>query len=79
VQEQPVMGGEDFSEFGRAGIPSLQFSLGAVEPAKYEASQKNGPPLPSLHSSEWAPNRETTLKMGTASLTIAAMELLGKP
>jgi amidohydrolase len=79
VAEQPVMGGEDFSEFGRAGIPSLQFSLGAVEPAKYEASQKNGTPLPSLHSSEWAPNRETTLKMGTASLTVAAWELLGKP
>ncbi len=79
VAEQPVMGGEDFSEFGRAGIPSLQFSLGAVEPAKYEASQKNGTPLPSLHSSEWAPNREITLKMGTASLTVAAMELLGKP
>jgi amidohydrolase len=77
--DQPVMGGEDFSEFGRAGIPSLQFGLGAVEPAKYEASRKNGTPLPSLHSSEWAPNRETTLKMGTASLTIAAMELLGKP
>jgi hippurate hydrolase len=77
--DQPVMGGEDFSEFGRAGIPSLQFGLGAVEPAKYEAARKNGTPLPSLHSSEWAPNRETTLKMGTASLTIAAMELLGKP
>jgi hippurate hydrolase len=77
--DQPVMGGEDFSEFGRAGIPSLQFSLGAVEPAKYEASRKNGTPLPSLHSSEWAPNRETTLKMGTATLTVAAWELLGKP
>jgi len=79
LQDQPTMGGEDFSEFGRAGIPSLQFNLGAVEPAKYEASQKNGTPLPSLHSSEWAPNRETTLKMGTASLTVAAWELLGKP
>jgi len=77
--DQPVMGGEDFSEFGRAGIPSLQFGLGAVEPAKYEAARKNGTPLPSLHSSEWAPNRETPLTTGTASLTIAAMELLGKP
>ena len=79
LEDQPVMGGEDFSEFGRAGIPSLQFNLGAVEPAKYEAARKNGTPLPSLHSSEWAPNRETTLKMGTATLTTAALELLGKP
>jgi len=79
LEDQPVMGGEDFSEFARAGIPSLQFNLGAVEPAKYEAARKNGTPLPSLHSSEWAPNRETTLKMGTATLTTAALELLGKP
>jgi amidohydrolase len=79
LEDQPFMQGEDFSEFGRAGIPSLQFNLGAVEPAKYEAARKNGTPLPSLHSSEWAPNREITLKMGAASLTTAALELLGKP
>jgi amidohydrolase len=79
VPTDPVMGGEDFSEFGRAGVPSFQFGLGAVEPAKYEAAQKDGTPLPSLHSSEWAPNRATTLKMGAASLTTAALELLGKP
>jgi hippurate hydrolase len=75
----PAMGGEDFSEFGRAGVPSFQFNLGAVEPAKYEAAKKTGAPLPSLHSSEFAPNREITLRMGAASLTAAAMELLGKP
>jgi amidohydrolase len=79
VSTEPVMGGEDFSEFGRAGVPSFQFSLGAVEPAKFEASKKNGTPLPSLHSSEFAPNREITLRMGAASLTVAALELLGKP
>ena len=79
VPTEPVMGGEDFSEFGRAGVPSFQFGLGAVEPAKYEAAKKNGTPLPSLHSSEWAPNRTTTLRMGAASLTTAALELLGKP
>jgi hippurate hydrolase len=35
--------------------------------------------LPSLHSSEWAPDREPTLKTGAAALTVAALELLGKP
>ena len=68
----------DVSEFGRAGIPSLQFNVGAVNPARYEASRKNGAPLPSLHSSEFAPDREPTLKTGVASLTVAALELLGK-
>jgi hippurate hydrolase len=79
VETEPVMGAEDFSEFGRAGVPALQFNVGAVNPAKYEAAQKNGTPLPSLHSSEFAPDRGPTLRMGAASLTVAAMELLGKP
>jgi len=35
--------------------------------------------LPSLHSSEWAPDREPTLKTGAAALTIAALEVLAKP
>jgi hippurate hydrolase len=79
VEGQPTMGGEDFSEYGRAGVPALQFEVGAVEKGKYEAAQKNGTPLPSLHSSEFAPDRERTLRMGTSSLTVAALELLGKP
>ncbi|HEX5133868.1 MAG TPA: amidohydrolase, partial [Thermoanaerobaculia bacterium] len=31
-QAEPVMGGEDFSEFGRAGVPSTLVWVGAVEP-----------------------------------------------
>ncbi len=79
LEGEPVMGAEDFSEFGRAGVPALQFNVGAVNPARYDAAQKTGDPLPSLHSSEFAPDREPTLKTGVASLTIAALELLGKP
>jgi hippurate hydrolase len=79
IQGEPTMGGEDFSEFGRAGVPSLQYNLGAVEPAKYESSKTNGTPLPSLHSSEFAPNRPITLRLGAASLATAALDLLGKP
>jgi amidohydrolase len=79
LEGEPVMGAEDFSEFGRAGIPSLQFNVGAVNPARYEAAQKTGAPLPSLHSSEFAPDREPTIKTGVSSLTVAALELLGKP
>ncbi len=79
VQGQPTMGGEDFSEYGRAGVPAFMFDIGAVEPATYEAAQRTGTPLPSLHSSEFAPDREPTLKTGVSALTVAALELLGKP
>ena len=79
VPGTPVMGGEDFSEYGRAGVPALQFEVGAVEPGRYADSQKNGTPLPSLHSSQFAPDRQATIRMGVSSLTVAALELLGKP
>jgi amidohydrolase len=79
VEGEPVMGSEDFSEFGRAGIPSLQYNVGAVPVAKFEAAQKNGTPLPSLHSSEFAPDPQPTIRTATISLTAAALELLGRP
>jgi hippurate hydrolase len=79
IEAQPVMGGEDFSEYGRAGVPATLVWVGAVEPKKYEASKAGGAPLPSLHSSEFAPDREATLRTGVKTVTLAALELLGKP
>ena len=78
-EAEPVMGAEDFSEFGRAGIPSLQYNVGAVSSAKYAASKKDGTPLPSLHSSEFAPDPQPTIRTAVVSLTASALELLGKP
>jgi hippurate hydrolase len=80
VESPPVMGAEDFGYFGKAaGVPSVIFWVGGVPEKKYDAAKNGGAPLPSLHSSEWAPDREPTLKTGTAALTVAALELLGKP
>lgn len=80
VELRPVMGGEDFGDFGKAAkCPSLIFWLGATEPGKFAAAKGDMTRLPSLHSSEWAPDREPTLKTGAAALTVAALELLGKP
>jgi amidohydrolase len=75
----PVMGGEDFSEYGRAGVPAVMLWVGTVEPAKYEAAQRAGEALPSLHSPLFAPDRERTLRTGITTLAAAALELLGKP
>ena len=76
---EPVMGGEDFSEYGHAGIPSTLVWVGAVEPKKYEAAKAGGQTLPSLHSPLFAPDREATLRTGVKTVTLAALELLGKP
>ena len=79
-EASPEMVAEDFGEFGKAaGVPSVLLRIGAVEPSKYEAAMKNGTPLPSLHSSGFAPDRERTIRTAATTLTLCALELLGKP
>lgn len=67
----PVMGGEDFGRFGkRFGAPSLQYWVGAVDPAW------KGGEVPPLHSSRWAPAAEPALRTAVITLAAAALELL---
>jgi len=76
----PVMGGEDFSRFGRTEdkIPSLIFWVGAVNREVYQKAEAAGAVLPSLHSPFFAPDPEPTIKTATRAMTVAALELLGK-
>lgn len=77
---EPVMGGEDFGEFGRTQekVPLCIFWLGVIAPEKVAASRANGVPLPSLHSSQYAPQYEPSIKTGVQAMSAAALELLGK-
>jgi amidohydrolase len=76
----PTMAGEDFGDFGRAAnAPSLIFFLGATPQARFDAAGGDPTKLPSLHSPLWAPDPEPTIKMGSAALALAAIEVLGKP
>jgi hippurate hydrolase len=80
VAAPPSMVGEDFAFFGRQEpkIPICMYWLGAVEAGKWEASQKSGTALPSLHSATFAPAPEPAIKTGVRSMTAAVMDLLGK-
>ena len=69
---------EDFSDLPLAGVPSVMFYVGGVDPAKFAAAQQSGAPLPGLHSSLWAPDREPTLKTAITVETAALLELLGR-
>jgi hippurate hydrolase len=73
----PVMGGEDFSQYGRtdAKIPSMIFWVGAVEPEKWQAAQDSALGLPSLHSPFFAPDFEPTIETGVKSMTATALAL----
>ena len=81
METPPVMGGEDFSLYGRTDdkIPSFIFWIGAVNPDDYAAAVAAGETLPSLHSPFFAPDPEPTIKTGVRAMTIAALELFDKP
>ncbi|MDQ6886554.1 MAG: amidohydrolase [Gemmatimonadota bacterium] len=72
----PEMASEDFAEFQLAGVPTLMLRIGAVEQGKYDAAMKSGAPLPSLHSSQFAPDREPTIKAAMLAEVIALRELM---
>ncbi|HEX5042423.1 MAG TPA: amidohydrolase [Candidatus Polarisedimenticolaceae bacterium] len=76
VEQRAVMIGEDFSEYGRAGVPAALFWVGAVEPARYAEAKGNATPLPSTHSPLFAPDRERTLRTAIRAEVAMLMELL---
>ena len=77
--KKPSMGGEDFSEYGRTQdkIPILLFSLGGVGAHAFQ--ERAAKPIPSLHSSLWAPDPEPTIKTGITAMSAAVLELMHKP
>jgi amidohydrolase len=76
----PTMGGEDFSEYSLPdhSIPAVDFHIGAVDPAKIAESKNSNAPLPSLHSSKFAPMPEPTIRLGIIGMTTAVLELMKK-
>lgn len=79
VKAAPVMGSEDFGHLSLDHkIPAVMLWLGAIEPSRVEASRKSGKPLPSLHSSLFAPLPEPTLRTGVKAMTAAVLELMKK-
>lgn len=80
VRKKPVMGGEDFSEYGRTEhkIPICIFMIGAVSDDAMKESVRTGKALPSLHSPIFAPDPEPTIKTGVTAMTAAVLELMGR-
>ncbi|WP_226412911.1 M20 metallopeptidase family protein [Shewanella glacialimarina] len=75
-----VMAGEDFGLYGRTAekVPITLFWLGAVEPQIYADSVAKGDTLPSLHSSQFAPDYRLTISTGVRSMTRAAIDLFNQ-
>ena len=79
VKTPPLMASEDFGRLSLDHqIPAVMMWLGAIEPSRVEASRTSGKPLPSLHSSLFAPLPEPTLRTGVKAMTAAVLELMKK-
>jgi metal-dependent amidase/aminoacylase/carboxypeptidase family protein len=79
IAREPIMGGEDFSRYGRAGVPIFLYFLGVFSPARVADSQKpGGRPLPGLHSDSFFPIPEPSIKTGVTAMSMAVLNLLGK-
>jgi amidohydrolase len=72
----PEMVSEDFSDFQRAGVPTLMLRIGATNQAVYDAAVQSDTPPPPLHSALFAPDREPTIKAATEAEVIALRELM---
>ena len=77
VVEMPaLMGSEDFSQFGLAGVHAVLLHVGAVDAAKLEAALKSGVSVPGVHSPLWAPEREPTIKAAIGAEVAILTDLL---
>ncbi|PKG73902.1 amidohydrolase [Shewanella sp. Choline-02u-19] len=77
LKSEPVMAGEDFGLYGLTAEkrPITIFWLGAVDPDSYQISLDNGSTLPSLHSSQFAPDYPLTINTGVRAMSRSAMNL----
>lgn len=70
------MGGEDFSRYGKAGVPSLMYWLGAVSQQRLDNYADKGEFPPSLHSAKFYPDIEASLMAGIYTMASAVLELM---
>ena len=73
VEGDQSMVAEDFGRFSMEGkIPAAMLFLGATDPARVAA----GGPLPGLHSAQFAPAPELTLRTGVRTVVSMVLDLL---
>ena len=70
------MVGEDFSRYGKAGVPSLLYWLGAVNQQRLDDYAAKGDSPPSLHSPTFYPDIEESLITGISTMASTVLELL---
>jgi len=79
VELPPEMGSEDFSEYARAGVPSVMLQVGVAAPDRVAASKQGGPAPTPIHSGGFLPTRPGSLRTAMLVEISAALTLLPAP
>ena len=75
-EDDPWMAGEDFSRYGRAGVPAVMYWLGTVSEQRLKRFEELGVSPPTLHSGLYYPDAEPALRTGIKTMVAAATNLL---
>jgi hippurate hydrolase len=78
IAAEASMGGEDFSEYGRAGVPSFMFWLGAVDARRLARYEQLKQEPPSLHSPIFYPDADAALVTGITVMSNCLLDLMPK-
>src|SRR5207302_9782176 len=77
-ERPPVMGGEDFGRYGKAGVPIFLYFLGTVAAERVASERETGVLLPSMHSPLYYPLPEPSVRTGVLTMSLAVLNLVGK-
>ncbi len=79
IEVPPITASEDFSEFVNAGVPSMFFFVGVLDPQEVAAAMKpGGKPLPFNHSPFFAPVPEPSIKTSVQAMSVAVLTALAR-
>ena len=76
AEAEQSMGGEDFSRYGKAGVPILMYRVGSVDRRRLDRFQQLEVPAPSLHSALYYPDAPETLATAMTSMIALSLDLL---
>lgn len=78
VEVEQAMVGEDFAQFGLAGVPICMLRLGTTTRARLDGYASDGRVPPGLHSAEYYPDPDESLRAGIRALGSAALDLYSR-
>jgi hippurate hydrolase len=75
--KSPGSASEDYSEYIIAGVPSLFWGLGGIDPKVIADDRAKGQEPPGNHTPQFAPAPEPAIRTGVEAMTLAVLNVMG--